>query len=85
MVKKPCETALLAPLDHNRLSVKILRVSNTIETGHAGDHDHVPTSGHQSRGGAEAQLVNLVIDTEVFLDVCIGCRKISLRLIIVVV
>ena len=85
MVKKPCETALLTAFHQNRLSVKILRVSNTIETGHAGDHDHVPTSGHQSRCRAEAQLVNLVIDTEVFLDVCIGCRKISLRLIIVVV
>ena len=34
MVKKPCETALLAPLDHNRLSVKVLRVADAVKTGH---------------------------------------------------
>ena len=85
MVEQPRQAALLSPLDNDRLGVEVLRVSDAVEAGHTGDHNHVASSGHQCRCRAEAQFVNLVIDTEVFLDVCIGCRKIRLWLIIVVV
>ena len=65
--------------------MEVLRIAYSVEAGNAGDHDHVPSPGHQGRGGAETQLVDLVVDAEVFLDVSISGRKVGFRLVIVVI
>ncbi len=84
MVEQPRQAALLSPTRPTGRGSPP-RVSDAVEAGHAGDHDHVASSGHQCRGGAEAQLVDLVVDAEILLNVGVGGRKIGLRLVVVVV
>ncbi len=85
MVEKAGQGSGLAPFDGHRLSMEVLRIAYSVEAGYTGDHNHVPSSGHQSRGGAKAQLVDLVVDAEIFLYVGVGGRKIGFRLVIVVI
>jgi hypothetical protein len=58
--------------------------TEAVDTGDAGDHQHV-AAREQRVGGGVAELVDLVVDRRVLLDVGVGRRKIGLGLVVVVV
>ena len=66
-------------------SVEIFRISDTVKTRHARNHDDIPPPGKQRSRGPQAEFLDLLVDGEVFFDVGVGCRKIGLRLVIVVI
>ena len=78
-------TALLHPLayrHHHRLILG--RVTQRIDTGHAGDNYNV-TAFHYGRCGRVTKLIYLVIYRGVLLDVNILAGDIGLRLVIVII
>ena len=85
MVHQPCHAALLAFADRHGLGMEVGRIAYAIQAGHAGDDDDIPAPGHQGRSGAQPELVDLVVDAEVFLYIGICRRNICLRLVIIVI
>ena len=65
--------------------MEILRIADTIKARHAGYHDNITAAGKKSRRRTEPQFLDLIVDTQVLFDISIGYRKISLRLIIIIV
>ena len=84
VVQQSGEASALLALHQDRLGVKVLGVADAVEAGDAGYDDYVPPSGHQSGGCAETQLVDLVVDAEVFFDVGVGDGQVGFRLVVVV-
>ena len=85
MVEKPGLADLLAHLDPYGLVVEILRVAYAVQTGYAGDHNHIPPPGHQGRCRTQAQPVDLLVDAQVLFNVGVGAGNICLRLVVVVI
>ena len=75
----------VADAQRHRAALELLGVADAIDAAHAGDDDHVPAAAEQRRAGAQTQLVELVVDGQVFLNVCVGGRDVGLRLVVVVV
>ena len=65
--------------------MEVGRVADTVEAGYTGYDDDVAPARKQGRSGAETQLLDLVVDAEVFFDICVSHRQICLRLIVVVI
>ena len=65
--------------------MEVVRVADAIQAGNAGDDDDVPPSGHQGGSGAQPELVDLVVDAQVFLYIGVSRRNICLRLVIIVI
>ena len=63
---------------------KVLRFPKAINTGNAGDDDHVPAFDQRSCSG-QSQFIYLIIHGRVLCNISIGRRHISLRLIIVII
>ena len=61
------------------------RSAHTVDARNGRNHDDILSAREQSRDGTEAELIDLVVDGEVFLNVGVGGRQIGLRLIVVVV
>ena len=47
--------------------------------------DDIPAPRHQGGGGTHAELIDFIIDTQVFLDIGIRDRDVGFRLVVVVV
>ena len=60
----------------------IFRRSDAIDAGDACDHDGV-AARKQRAGGRESQPLDLFVDRRILLDVSIGARNVSFRLIII--
>ena len=75
----------LAYLNRDRCRVEVSRISDTIQTRNTRHYDHIPSARQQSRCGTESHLLNLVVDREIFLDVCVCRWEICLGLIVIVV
>ncbi len=61
-----------------------LGVAQAVDARHRGDDQHVPAL-EQRLGGPQPQALDLVVDRGLFLDVGIGGRDVSLRLVVVVI
>ena len=64
--------------------LKILRLTQAIDTGHTGDDNHVPPL-NEGRRRRQAQLINLVIDRRIFGNIGIAGGHISLWLVIIII
>ena len=64
--------------------LKILRLTQTIDTGHTGDNNYIPPL-NECRRGRQAQLVNLVINRRILGNIRIAGGHIRLRLVIIIV
>ena len=62
----------------------VFRASEAVDTGDGSNDDHVGALDERS-GGAEAHFFNPVIDSEVFLNVCVGTGDVGFWLIVIVV
>ena len=69
----------------NRLVVKVVRVANSVEAAHGGDHYDVSSAAHKGRSGTHAQFVYLIVDAEVLFYIGIGGGDVGLRLVVIVV
>ena len=58
--------------------------AQAVDAGDGGDDDDVGALD-EGAGGAEAHLLNAVVDGEIFFDIGIGARDVGFRLIIVVI
>ncbi len=65
--------------------LKILGLPDTVDTRHRRHDNHIPTTGHQRRGSAEPQLLNVLIHGEVLLDIGVRGRDKCLGLVVVVI
>ena len=72
-------------MDRDGLVVEVVRIADAVQAGNGRYDDDIPPSRHQRRGGAHAEFVDFVIDTQVFLYIGVRRRDIGFRLIIVVV
>ena len=61
------------------------RVGHAIKAGDGRDDQHVATPGEERSRGAQAELVDFLIDSHILLDVRVGGGQVSLGLIVVVV
>ncbi|MCY1520831.1 hypothetical protein D9M68_556230 [compost metagenome] len=64
---------------------EIFGVAHTVNTGNGRNHNNIAAARHQCGGSAKAQLFDLFINAEVFLDIGVGDRHIGFRLIIIVI
>ena len=71
------------PQGHDHLLV-IVRTAQTVDTGHAGHHDHVPAFGQRGCGG-QPQFINLIVDGGILGNICVRGWHIGLRLVIVII
>ena len=85
LMKQLVPLNLLTGPDEDLLSGVILRIGHTVDAGDGGDDDDVAPTGEQLGGGAETELLDLVIDRHVLGDVEIVGGEIGLRLVEVVV
>ncbi len=69
----------------HRLVVEVVRVAYTIQAAHGRYDNDVPPAAHQGRCGTDPELVNLVVDAQVFFYISIGHGNIGLRLIIIII
>ena len=60
------------------------RVAEAVDARNAGNHNHVAALEQRARR-RESQAVDLVVDRRFLLDVRVGSRNVSLRLVVVVV
>ena len=60
------------------------RGAETINTGHTGNHNHIPPL-KEGAGGRVPQLINLIIDGRILLNICIRGGNIRLRLVIIII
>src|SRR5450759_796876 len=74
----------LAAVQLDRHPAVLGGVAQSVDARDRSHDDHIAPA-EQSRRGSEAQAVDLVIDLGVFLDIRIGTRQISLRLVVVIV
>ena len=75
----------MASLDFYHIAVKVLGIAHAVKTRHRRDHYHILPPRQQCRHGGETQLLNLVVDHEVFLDILVNRRYVGLGLIIIVI
>ena len=68
----------------NDLVLILIRAAKAIDTGHAGNHHHVPALRKRGRS-RKAELIDLVVDGRVLRNIGIRGRHISLRLVIIVI
>ena len=66
------------------MKIVLLRRSDSVDTGHAGDNNDV-TAGEQRRRRGEPQAVNFFVNLDIFFDIGISGRDIGFRLVVVVV
>ncbi len=85
LIEQPREASLLAASHHNSLRMKVFRVADAVETGDAGNHNHVPAAGHQGGRRAQAELLDFVVDAQILFYIGVGRRDICFRLIVVIV
>ena len=69
----------------HRLLMEVLRIAYSVKAADRTDYNHVPATAEQGARSGKTQLLNLVIDGKILLNIGIRCRKISLRLVVVVV
>ena len=65
--------------------MEILGIANTIQTGNGRDDNDIAPARQQGRSGAQAQLLNFIVDGQILLNIGIGNRQIGFRLIIIVI
>ena len=68
----------------NRHSLKLIRTSQSVNTGHTG-HDHYVPSLRQRRRRRQPQLVDLIVDHRILCNIRIAGRYICLRLIVIII
>ena len=85
VVEKLLAADPLSGYEPHRGAVEVLGVADAVETGDRRDHYHVLPAGEQGGGGAQSQLLQLVVDAQVLFDICVGHREIGLRLVVIVV
>ena len=71
------------PQRHHHLG-KVIRLSQAIDAGDGGHHDHVPPL-QQGAGGGEPQTVDLIVGGGILGDIGIRVGDIGLRLIVIVI
>ena len=76
---------LLSTGDIDDVLAEVVGVADTIKARHRRDHDDVSPTRHQSRGGAQAQLLDIGINRKVFFNISVSRRNESLRLVVVVI
>ena len=88
-VHKPTEKFVaphvVAAVNRHGVGVDIVGVAHAVEARYATHHHNVAPATEQSCDGGESQPVNFLVDGEVFLDIFVGGRDISLWLIVIVV
>ena len=85
LMKQLVPLDLLTGPDEDLLGGVVLRIGHTVDAGDGGDDDDVAPTGEQLGGGAETELLDLVIDRHILGDVEIVGGEIGLRLVEVVV
>ena len=75
---------LLALLERQHQTVVRLRRAEAVDTGDAGDDQHV-TALEERPGGREPQPIDLFVDDRLLLDVRVGGGHVGFRLVVVVV
>ena len=61
------------------------RISHTVETGYRRNHNYIPPSRQQRSRCPQAEFINFIIYSQIFLDIGICRRQISLRLVIIII
>ena len=84
-VEEGVAAPFLSHLQRNHALVKFHRVADAIDAADGGHDDNVTSAAEQSRGGAQSELFDFLVDGEVFLDVGVGRGDVRLGLIVVVV
>lgn len=59
----------LAPDNVDAVVVEIGRIAHAVDAGYGGDDNHVLSSAEQGRSGSQTELVDFVVDGQVFLDI----------------
>ena len=85
LVQQAGETPGLAFADVDGLGVEIVRIPDAVQAGYAGNDDDVPPARHQGRRRAEPQLVDALVDAEVFFNIGIRRGDVGFGLIVVVI
>ena len=75
----------LPHLDVDGRGVEVRRVARAVEARDARHDDHVAAARQQRGDRAEAHLLDLGVDLEVFLDIGVRRRQVGLRLVVVVI
>ena len=73
-----------APLQAGDKAAVFLGFAQAVDAGYRGDNEHVAAL-KEGAGGGVAQLVNLLVDINLFFDVGVGAGDIGFRLVVVVV
>ena len=85
LVQQAGKAPSLPLADFYGLSVEIFRIAYAVQAAYARNHYNVAPSAHQGRCGRQTEFFYLVVDAEVFLDICVGGRDVGLGLIVIVV
>lgn len=75
----------LAPDNVDTVVVEIGRIAHAVDAGHGGDDNHVLSSAEQGRSGGQTELVDFVVDGQVFFDIGIRRGEIGFGLVVIVV
>jgi hypothetical protein len=75
---------LLPHLQHHHKLPVLARVAQAVDAGDGGDDDHV-VALHQRAGGAQPQLLDVLVDRRVLLDEGVAAGDVRLGLVVVVV
>ena len=84
-VEKGVAAQVLALVKADDAVGKLGRVAHTVDAADGGHYNDIAAAAEEVAGGAEAQLFQLFIDGEVFLDVGIGGGDVGFGLVVVVV
>ena len=65
--------------------MEVIGIADAVQAAHGGNDNDIPSTAHEGRCRTYSQLIDLVVDGEVFLDVSVGGRDVSLWLIVIIV
>ena len=85
LVEKVVARYYLPLFDANDAAFVVLRITHAVDARHRSHDDDVAPAAEQRRGGAQAQLVDLLVDGKVLFDVSVGHRDVGFRLVVVVI
>ena len=83
--KESIPDQFLSPPYLYHIGIEVLGITNTIQTRHRGNHQHIPSARKQGGSSRQSQLFNLLVDRQIFFDIGIANRQIGLRLVVVVI
>ena len=84
-VDKSLMANTFAALDEYAVGAEIFGVADTVEARHTRHHNHIAATREERGGGAQSQLLDILVDGEVLLDVGVAGGEVGLGLVVVVV